>query len=505
MPSGYKCTQEEFIERAKAIHGDKYDYSQSVYVKMHKNLIVICSTHGPFEITPHHHLRGYGCPYCAGTIHTAEWAIQRAKEAHGDKYEYRPFHFVNNKSEMNIVCHIHGLFHRTVKQHVNEKNGCPKCCKTTKMTHEDFLLKARAKHGDKYEYLDEYVNSRTPMRIRCKKHDYVFEQVASGHLQGQGCPKCGREIVESSKRLTLEDFIKRGNTIHKDKYDYSLSVYVNGETKTKIICPIHGVFEQTTECHLSGQGCPKCSSSYSPTTDEFKLWFVTKFGDGFDLSEVDYKNYKTPIIVTCDKGHRFKRPPSYFTCSDYGCPICGNKAIADTIRLTKEEFVFKARETHGWKYGYDEVEYKGAAIPVKIQCPIHGDFWQKPLAHTQGSGCPKCNESKGERDIRHWLDIHNVSYIGQFKVNLPREMSVRTYLKIDFYVPKYNIFIEFHGKQHYEYIPFFHRAEDSFAKQQERDAQLRKYCKQHKIKLIEIPYTELSDIDKILDKEIGRL
>lgn len=538
---------------------------------MHTHVTIICKTHGKFQQTPHDHLKGNNCPDCAGKRHTMEWAIQRAKEVHSDKFEYLPFEFKNNKSMMNIVCPTHGLFHRTVQKHVNERNGCPKCCKTTKKSHDDFVKEANIIHDNIYEYISSYVNSKTKIKIRCKKHNFIFEQEPSLHLQGHGCPICGREIVESSKRLTLEEFIRRSNIAHNNKYDYSHSEYINGRTKTTITCPVHGPFEQTPEMHMAGQGCPKCSGRYNPTTDEFKSWFVEKFGDSFDLSEVDYLNNKTPIIVICPSGHRFERPPSYFTNSDYGCPICGYRSMGDSLMLTKEEFVnqaiqvhgalysykesdykgmtvpvtiickihgrfsqrpqahlggsgcvecgrerirlaqkdskedfiLKARQVHGWKYDYSKVEYVNSVTPVCITCPTHGDFWQMPISHTQGSGCPLCNESRGEREIRKWLDEYGIEYIRQYRVDLPQALFSRNNLKIDFFVPSHNIFIEFNGEQHYKYMPFFHESEEDFAIQQDRDHRLRTYCKQNKIRLIEISYLDIDKIGIILDKKIG--
>lgn len=374
-----------------------------------------------------------------------------------------------------------------------------------KLTQEEVIARFRAVHGDKYEYLDPYINSATPIRIRCKKHDHIFEQTPVEHWRGHGCPICGREIVEASTRLTLEEFIRRSNIVHNNYYDYSLSEYINGRTKTTIICPIHGPFEQTPEGHLAGQGCPDCGRTRRLTTEEFKKRVIAKFGDIFDLSEVDYKNNRTPVTITCDKGHRFERTPDEFMNSDYGCPICGNIAKGEAQRLSLEEFISKARVIHGDKYDYSKVEYVDCRTPVCIICPIHGEFWQKPMSHFAGYRCHSCNESHGEREIAKWLDSHNIKYIREYKIVPLQVLFGRNRFFVDFYMPCLNMFIEFHGGQHYSFVPFIHKTEDKFAEQQDRDRRLREYCKKHGITLIEIPYTKIKDIDKILDKKIGRL
>jgi len=124
---------------------------------------------------------------------------------------------------------------------------------TRKLTTEEFIKKARAVHGDKYDYsLVEYVNSRKKVKIICKEHG-VFEQVASNHLRHQGCPACSGKAKSST-----EEFIEKAKSVHGDKYVYSLVEYLNVRTKVKIICRVHGVFEQEVSSHLKGNGCKKC-------------------------------------------------------------------------------------------------------------------------------------------------------------------------------------------------------------------------------------------------------
>lgn len=262
MPTGYKCTQEEVIKRFREVHGDRYDYSKVGYKNMRSKVAVVCKTHGDFEISPHHHARGVGCPYCAGKRHTVEDRIARAKEVHGNKFTYLPFDFKNGSSIMNIICPVHGLFHRTVQQHLNDKNGCPYCHKSAKMNNQDFLKKAIRRHGDKYEYLEPYTKSDKNIKVRCKKHDFIFSIKPRDHIRGHGCYWCGLERMKSAQRLTLEEFIERANNIHNNKYDYSEVEYVNGNSVISITCPVHGPFRQVAEYHLAGQGCPICKESY---------------------------------------------------------------------------------------------------------------------------------------------------------------------------------------------------------------------------------------------------
>lgn len=126
-----------------------------------------------------------------------------------------------------------------------------------KNTTEDFIQKANKIHKGLYDYSKvSYVNSKTKVIIICPIHG-KFEQIAASHLSGRGCSKCAKNILIHCRRSTKEEFIEKVNKKHNYKYDYSNVEYKNNNTKVKIICPEHGVFEQTPRGHLT-YGCPKC-------------------------------------------------------------------------------------------------------------------------------------------------------------------------------------------------------------------------------------------------------
>jgi hypothetical protein len=128
-----------------------------------------------------------------------------------------------------------------------------------KLTTEEFIAKAKAVHGDRYDYSKvEYVDNKTKVCIICKEHG-EFEQSPKKHLAGQGCIKCHRKSMAKRYSLGKEEFIEKANAVHNGFYDYSEVEYVNGHTKVKIICPIHGIFEQDPASHLQGHGCSFCA------------------------------------------------------------------------------------------------------------------------------------------------------------------------------------------------------------------------------------------------------
>ena len=202
--------------------------------------------------------------------------IRLARKVHGDKYDYSKVEYKNNKTDVCIICPIHGEFYQTPNSHYLKGRGCPICGGTKKSTKEDFIIKAKQVHGDKYDYSKVvYVNNQIKVCIICPEHG-EFYQAPKNHLNGQGCPKCS-----GNKKLTKDDFIKKANEIHGYKYDYSKVEYINSQIKVCIICPEHGEFYQAPKNHLNGQGCPICAHGFNK---EYKLSLL-KCDDLLHLSQ----------------------------------------------------------------------------------------------------------------------------------------------------------------------------------------------------------------------------
>ena len=207
-----KLTTEEFIQKAREVHGDKYDYSKVKYVNNKEKICVICPEHGEFWITPGNHLRGGGCRKCAiekkreALRLSTEEFIRRARAVHGDKYDYSKVEYIDSQTNVCIICPEHGEFWQNPSNHCNGY-GCPKCAgKGVKLTNEEFIAKAREVHGDKYDYSKvEYVNTKTPITIICPIHG-EFKQTPGDHLKGHGCLRCGLNKKRQRKFNLLEEF-----------------------------------------------------------------------------------------------------------------------------------------------------------------------------------------------------------------------------------------------------------------------------------------------------------
>jgi len=181
-------------------------------------------------------------------------------------------------------------------------------------------------HGNTYDYSRVvYLNRRTKIEVVCRIHGSFYIR-PENHKCGQGCPRCANKRAGLKQRITQNVFIKRANTIHNDKYNYSNVKLIKQTENISIICPTHGEFTIKPFKHLQGQGCKKCG-----------------------------------IISTTIKR-----------------------------TSTKDYFIRRATFVHGDKYDYSEVVYINNTSKISILCPIHGDFEQNPNNHLQGSGCPSC-------------------------------------------------------------------------------------------------------------------
>lgn len=179
-----------FITKAIKIHNDKYDYSKVNYINAKTKIIITCKSHGDFQQTPSNHLSKFNCQKCANNLklNTIQF-IERAKEIHGDKYDYTKANYINANTQIIIICKDHGEFNQIPDFHINRKCGCPKCSNNVKLNLLEFIEKSKQIHGNKYDYSQvNYVNNYTSIVLICKKHG-EFIQKPFVHLN-HGCPSC---------------------------------------------------------------------------------------------------------------------------------------------------------------------------------------------------------------------------------------------------------------------------------------------------------------------------
>ena len=308
--------------------------------------------------------------------------IEKARAVHGNKYDYSKAEYVNNKTKVCIICPIHGEFWMTPDKHINAKQCCPKCRGYYRTTQE-FISLVEQIHKGKYTFdMTEYVDSHTKVCVTCKKHG-DFYMTPHMLLSGQGCPKCGRERIGIAHSDNQKTFMKKAEEKGLlDLYDFSEAVYERSNKEIKLYCnekdkhgKEHGAFYITPNGLLMGHRCPKCSNLY---------------------------------------------------------------------RRTTEELIDDFRKVHGDKYDYSKVMFKNMRTKVCIVCKEHGEFWQTPYAHMLGQGCPQCKMSHLENKICKLLKEKGVEF--DYESNINGILRRKT---VDFYIPKLKLAIECQGGQHF--------------------------------------------------------
>lgn len=302
-----------------------------------------------------------------------------------------------------------------------------------------------------------------------------------------------------AKKLTTQEFIEKALQIHGNKYNYDKVDYINSRTKVFIGCPKHGYFEQTPSKHLEGRGCPKCKQG---DTESFINKARQIHGNTYDYSKVQYQGRHSKIIIGCKiHGDFMQEVGNHLQGS--GCPICAQEIRSTKRRLTLEQFIEKASKIHNNKYDYSRTKYVNNATKVTITCPLHGEFEQRADAHLHGQGCPKCKSSKGEKEIENFLLSKGINFLQQWEIPIDISINKTGKAYLDFYLPDYNLAIEYNGKQHYTPVKYF-GGELRYEKQLERDNYIKKYCKSENIKLLEIRY-DVHNITELLDGYIMQI
>lgn len=355
----YRITQEEAEKRIINVHGDKYDLSKFIYTKAKDKSIFICKTHGEFRAQSREVWGGTGCPDCGKIRPVSNWegVIKRIRETHGDEYEYFPETYKGVGKKMKVKCKKHNHAWEVVVSDLIIGGGCPKCRyiksgNKLRLSVEGFIKRSRKTHGDKYDYskVHQFKTQKEDVTIICPTHG-DFKQNPRSHYDGSVCPKCWEDKRSEVLTTPWKEVLKSFRDVHKNKYDYEESDYINSLSKIRIICSKHGEFIQTVNAHKHGQGCPKC----------------------------------------------------------------GRERISESLITPWKEVLKSFRETHRGKYEYNPKTFSLLETPMEMFCKKHGRFEQTPKNHRKGSGCPICKSSKGEIEIENVLTDLKVQYEHQKK------------------------------------------------------------------------------------------
>lgn len=415
------------IKKLKEIHGEAFNYDNTYYIHHAKNFTVACVKHGEFTILPQNHQtqKHGGCPNClkeSKDLESSKELLNLLKEKYGDRFEFVNFNAIKQMEVIQVKCQSHGVFTTTSR---NMLRGL--YCKPCKIKEDkeqrlkDFITTAEEKYGDNhhdYSLIQEYLTRTTPLPIRCIKHDVIFYQKPSAHLNLSGCAECQSEnylaqIAEKQVKALAEHL--------GDGYDLSAAVYSGVGRNIQVVCKKHGAFERKYEALFGVKSpCYKCANEdyHLNVQKEFVNRATAVHGDRYDYSEtVVHKGY-LPVEIKCREHGVFSVKASTHLDGRGNCPECKAKEL---VVRTKAEMVVAYNKAHNNKYSYlklPDLLYVNKSITVI--CNRHGDFVTRPESHLS-KGCPQCK--KEAVYMNELVDLVNTKFSHQYVVEPIKPIS----------------------------------------------------------------------------------
>lgn len=390
---------------------------------------------------------------------------------------------------------------------------------------ETFEEKIKKIHKNNITLIDPYIGSNKPIRYRCNRCNKISPVKRAADLVSKknlsrkhSCRHCFWEKKHEDYREKARERLFEKLSLHPS---ITFIKEHRHPTENKLVAEL-----KCLECaHLwkseagnitkrasSWKGCPKCwknsseykkgralglSKSRGMRSDEFQKKFLKILEENPSILPLSpYIDSKTSMEFKCmECTSKWSTAPSHITNSNSGCPHC--KSGSYQAQLDYENMLPRLRAK-----GIIPLEnFKGSVKKIKHHCLRCNEPWSvRPSSLRKGSGCPNCNMSRGENEIKAFLVQNQIPFIPQW---IEHECKYRNKLSFDFYIPEINTVIEFQGIQHEKFTPYFHRDETSLIRQQKRDAIKREYCLKNEINLIEIWHYEFDKINEILDKALS--
>ena len=372
MPS--KLTTDEWVEKAKILHGDRYDYSKSIYRGRTAKITIICPVCGPIEVHAGFHVtktptrKPTGCNTCnrnraaKSLTKSFDEMVRDARAVHGDRYEYMEDTYVSARVQMKMVCPSHGEVTMIPDSHINKKSICKECGKSvkSKRTLHERAQNSAARIAELSEHAvtlekASYVGQNFDCEMRCEKHGLFVRKPIQAILTRHPCPSCMHELPNSNQQISAEEIRDR---VLKLKGNFTIGSIkgVGKKAKVKLTCTgstPHGNFTLAVD-QLYGRefACGKCSHRAAQSKRNAGL----------------------------------------------------KKAAANSRAARFEKWKRDADEFHGGKYDYSFVEYHDMHSKVAIECRYHGIFYQTPGSHLSG-GCRLCADEdlKGRYTYTYFL------------------------------------------------------------------------------------------------------
>ena len=374
---------------------------------------------------------------------------------------------------------------------------------------QEFIEKARVRN-DKVEIIGKYIKSNVKIDCKCKICGGTFSMTPSHILGGQIHRDCRLKINGKNHRKTNEGFLEELNKINPNIFP--LERYQVSSKKIKLKCLICGNEWYSTPNTLLSQkeGCPNCAQKIraqknTKTNEDFLKELNVVNSNIVPLEEYSGICKKIKFKCLICNNEWYSTPNNLL--HNKGCPNCKKIILSKLKMKSKEDFQKELKEN----YCTSELigEYKGRKKTALFKCKICNHEFTAIAENVLKStaACSYCSASIGEKRIWQWLLDNNINFNFQKTFN---GCLYKSKLRFDFYLPDYNLCIEYNGKQHYETVNFdgdysengIRQAKENLKEQIIKDNIKRDFCKQNNIKLLTITYHDKNHIEKILNRTV---
>lgn len=530
-------TKAYYVEQARKIWGDKYDYTDSIYTHGKKPIIIYCPKHdyhfrvamAQNHVLPPHGktFKPTGCPICAAEkLHGCEYGTDWGKYLKlcaknsrvgrivqpPSKKRKTPEQIAAEKAEREAVREAKAAARR------HEEQAYIAQWKAKNLKEAHFLEKLQSRYPDMYDtHLVDYKDKDNRVTLICPTHGEF--RITPRNLFGykghkaHGCWRCAGMIPPGDRpspvTVTADEFFQKMHELYDaTELDFMTSEFKGVHKKVTAYCRRHGAVTRPASYWLEGKGCEYCNGKFYPK--DFLKMARKAQGQEYTYRGVNkIVSTASRVMVHCgNPSHKWHRMIVWLVLQGSKCRECAGRH--QPLEQRCQEWIAKCIEKYGeGRYDYSRAheDYVNNDSLVWIRCCIH-DHWfmQTPdnNLRTVNGSCPICSaeftETQGEAEIRRWLLKHDITNFKQDEVTLPNEnpRCKRQYLRPDFWLPDYNLFIEYNGEQHYTDVDYFFDDDFTFEDQQIRDQTLRDYCRRNNLQLLEIPYTEFDKINAIL-------
>lgn len=402
--------------------------------------------------------------------------------------------YINSKSKLNMICdkgHEISMTFEVIKRGGRCKQCANKNLSILKKLDYDDVRTYIESFG--YKMLSEkYESNTSKIKIKCSCGN-IYNTTYASFKKGNRCRICMAKKVGKNLKFTYE-YVKE----YIESFGYKLisNEYVNAKKKIKIQCEKNHIYEAPFYRFKSGNRCPVCSHEKLNKSQTYSYDYVKQYiyDEGFELLSTDYVNSSTHLDIKCGKGHIFKSTFSNFK-SNKGCKQCANDKLKLDYNVVRQEIE---------KEGYFLISdiYKNARSKLSIRCDKNHTYSTTYTNFKSGNRCPICNNSKGEQKIFKYLNDIGAVFIYQKIFDGLIGVKGKN-LSYDFYLPDYNLLIEYQGEQHEKFIPGFQNSYEDFKRQLEHDKRKRQYAKDNNVKLLEIWYYDFDNIESILKEKLN--